>query len=86
MAVSQMRQFAILDPTILYPISWSDKIMEDEIFRAAAAQFLRIPILGALNRKDQVDAGSRLPAMCSSRDQKAIRPGAAVCLLRRGAQ
>src|SRR6266446_4045428 len=26
------RSGAFLDPTILYPISWSDKIMEDEIF------------------------------------------------------
>ena len=25
-------QARYLDPTILYPISWSDKIMEDEIF------------------------------------------------------
>jgi aldehyde dehydrogenase (NAD+) len=39
MAESSMLRPVNLDPTILYPISWSDKIVEDEIFE------LLLPIL-----------------------------------------
>jgi aldehyde dehydrogenase (NAD+) len=59
-----------LDPTLLYPISWEDKIMEDEIFG---------PILPILTYKTFDEAMTRMAAtphalagFIFSRDQKAI--------------
>jgi aldehyde dehydrogenase (NAD+) len=59
-----------LDPTLLYPITWDDKIMEDEIFG---------PILPILTYKSFDEAMARMAATSSplagfifSRDQKAI--------------
>ena len=59
-----------LDPTILYPISWSDKIMEDEIFG---------PLLPILTYSDIVALIAKIKSMPKplagyvfSRDQKAI--------------
>jgi aldehyde dehydrogenase (NAD+) len=59
-----------IDPTILYPVTWDDPIMEDEIFG---------PLLPILTYKD-IDAAIRevkkhpkpLSAFLFSRDQKAI--------------
>lgn len=59
-----------LDPTLLYPISWEDKIMEDEIFG---------PILPILTYKTFDEAMARMAAtphalagFIFSRDQKTI--------------
>jgi aldehyde dehydrogenase (NAD+) len=59
-----------LDPTLLYPISWEDKIMEDEIFG---------PILPILTYRTFDEAMTRMAAtphalagFIFSRDQKAI--------------
>jgi aldehyde dehydrogenase (NAD+) len=59
-----------LDPTILYPISWSDKIMEDEIFG---------PLLPILTYSDLSALMTKIKSMprplagyVFSRDQKAI--------------
>jgi aldehyde dehydrogenase (NAD+) len=59
-----------LDPTLLYPITWDDKIMEDEIFG---------PILPILTYKSLDEAMARmakpgrpLAGFIFSRDQKAI--------------
>jgi aldehyde dehydrogenase (NAD+) len=59
-----------LDPTLLYPITWDDKIMEDEIFG---------PILPILTFKSFDEAMARMAAKSSalagfifSRDQKTI--------------
>jgi aldehyde dehydrogenase (NAD+) len=59
-----------LDPTLLYPITWEDKIMEDEIFG---------PILPILTYKSFEEAMARMAAtphalsgFIFSRDQKAI--------------
>jgi aldehyde dehydrogenase (NAD+) len=59
-----------LDPTLLYPITWEDKIMEDEIFG---------PILPILTYKSFDEAMARmakpgrpLAGFIFSRDQKAI--------------
>jgi aldehyde dehydrogenase (NAD+) len=59
-----------IDPTILYPVTWDDPIMEDEIFG---------PLLPMLTYKD-IDAAilevkrrpKPLSAFLFSRDQKAI--------------
>src|ERR1700681_4932577 len=59
-----------LDPTVIYPVTWDDPIMEDEIFR---------PLLPILTYKD-MDAAIRevkkhpkpLSGFLFSRDQKAI--------------
>ena len=64
------REARYLDPTILYPVTWDDPIMEDEIFG---------PILPILTYKD-MDAAIRevkkhpkpLSGFLFSRDQKAI--------------
>src|SRR6266446_2960423 len=64
------REERYLDPTILYPVTWDDPIMEDEIFG---------PILPILTYKD-MDAAIRevkkhpkpLSGFLFSRDQKAI--------------
>jgi aldehyde dehydrogenase (NAD+) len=59
-----------LDPTILYPISWSDKIMEDEIFGPL------LPILTYSNLGKLIDKIKSMPKPLAgyvfSRDQKAI--------------
>jgi aldehyde dehydrogenase (NAD+) len=59
-----------LDPTVLYPISWSDKIMEDEIFG---------PLLPILTYSDMSAVIAKIKSMPKplagylfSRDQKAI--------------
>ena len=59
-----------VDPTLLYPITWDDKIMEDEIFG---------PILPILTYKSFDEAMARMAAtpralagFIFSRDQKAI--------------
>jgi aldehyde dehydrogenase (NAD+) len=59
-----------LDPTILYPISWSDKIMEDEIFG---------PLLPILTYSDLGDLLAKIKSLprplagyVFSRDQRAI--------------
>ena len=59
-----------LDPTVIYPVTWDDPIMEDEIFG---------PLLPILTYKD-IDAAIRevkkhpkpLSGFLFSRDQKAI--------------
>jgi len=60
-----------LDPTILYPISWSDKIMEDEIFGAAFAYPHLFRPLARYSRKSS-RSRNRLLAMCSVEISKAI--------------
>jgi aldehyde dehydrogenase (NAD+) len=64
------RDARYLDPTLLYPITWDDKIMEDEIFG---------PILPILTYKSFDEAmmrmaktGRPLAAFIFSRDQKTI--------------
>src|ERR1700738_1211936 len=64
------RDARYLDPTLLYPITWDDKIMEDEIFG---------PILPILTYKSFGEAMARmakpgrpLAGFIFSRDQKAI--------------
>jgi len=59
-----------LDPTILYPISWSDKIMEDEIF-GPLLPILTYSDLGALIAKIK-SLPRPLAGYLFSRDQKAI--------------
>ena len=59
-----------LDPTILYPISWSDKIMEDEIF-GPMLPILTYSDLGALITKIK-SMPRPLAGYVFSRDQKAI--------------
>lgn len=59
-----------LDPTILYPISWSDKIMEDEIF-GPLLPILTYSDLGALIGKIK-SMPKPLAGYVFSRDQKAI--------------
>ena len=59
-----------LDPTILYPISWSDKIMEDEIFGPL------LPILTYSDLRALITKIKSMPRPLAgyvfSRDQKAI--------------
>jgi len=59
-----------LDPTILYPVSWSDKIMEDEIFGPL------LPILTYSDLSELVAKIKSLPKPLAgyvfSRDQQAI--------------
>jgi aldehyde dehydrogenase (NAD+) len=59
-----------LDPTILYPISWSDKIMEDEIF-GPLLPILTYSDIGALIAKIK-SMPKPLAGYVFSRDQKAI--------------
>src|ERR1700758_4288087 len=59
-----------LDPTILYPISWSDKIMEDEIF-GPLLPILVYSDIGALIAKIK-SMPKPLAGYLFSRDQKAI--------------
>jgi aldehyde dehydrogenase (NAD+) len=59
-----------LDPTILYPISWSEKIMEDEIF-GPLLPILTYSDLGALIAKIK-SMPKPLAGYIFSRDQKAI--------------
>ena len=59
-----------LDPTILYPISWSDKIMEDEIF-GPLLPILTYSDLGALIAKVK-SIPKPLAGYVFSRNQKAI--------------
>jgi len=59
-----------LDPTILYPISWSDKIMEDEIF-GPLLPILTYPDLGRLLAKIK-SLPKPLAAYVFSRNQQAI--------------
>ena len=59
-----------LDPTILYPISWSDKIMEDEIF-GPLLPILTYSDLGALIAKIK-SLPRPLAGYVFSRDQRAI--------------
>src|SRR5712675_235749 len=59
-----------LDPTILYPISWSDKIMEDEIF-GPLLPILTYSDLGSLLAKIK-SLPKPLAAYVFSRNQKAI--------------
>jgi aldehyde dehydrogenase (NAD+) len=59
-----------LDPTILYPISWSDKIMEDEIF-GPLLPILVYSDIGALIAKIK-SMPKPLAGYVFSRDQKAI--------------
>jgi aldehyde dehydrogenase (NAD+) len=59
-----------LDPTILYPISWSDKIMEDEIF-GPLLPILTYSDLGALLTKIK-SLPKPLAGYMFSRSQKAI--------------
>ena len=59
-----------LDPTILYPISWSDEIMEDEIF-GPLLPILTYSDLGALIAKIK-SMPRPLAGYVFSRDQKAI--------------
>ena len=59
-----------LDPTILYPISWSDKIMEDEIF-GPLLPILTYSDLGALIVKIK-SMPKPLAGYVFSRDQRAI--------------
>jgi len=59
-----------LDPTILYPISWSDKIMEDEIF-GPLLPILTYSDLGALIAKIK-SMPRPLAGYFFSRDQEAI--------------
>jgi aldehyde dehydrogenase (NAD+) len=59
-----------LDPTILYPISWSDKIMEDEIF-GPLLPVLTYSDLGALMTKIK-SMPKPLSGYMFSRDKKAI--------------
>jgi aldehyde dehydrogenase (NAD+) len=59
-----------LDPTILYPISWSDKIMEDEIF-GPLLPILTYSDLGAVIAKIK-SMPKPLAGYVFSRDQKAI--------------
>ena len=70
-----------LDPTLLYPITWDDKIMEDEIFG---------PILPILTYKSFDEAMARmarhrrpLAGFIFSRDQKDHRPVHRRAVLRR---
>ena len=53
-----------LDPTILYPISWSDKMMQDEIFGPLLPIFLT-PISESCSPRSS-RSPSRLPATCSA--------------------
>src|SRR6516164_5969965 len=64
------REAHYLDPTLLYPITWDDKVMEDEVFG---------PILPILTYKSFDEAMTRMAATSSalagfifSRDQKTI--------------
>jgi aldehyde dehydrogenase (NAD+) len=59
-----------LDPTILYPVSWSDKIMEDEIF-GPLLPILRYSDLGQLIAKIK-SLPRPLAAYVFSRNQQAI--------------
>src|SRR5258707_1656632 len=59
-----------LDPTVLYPISWSDKIMEDEIF-GPLLPILTYSDLGSLLAKIK-SLPKPLAAYVFSRNQKAI--------------
>lgn len=63
-------QARYLDPTILYPISWSDKIMEDEIF-GPLLPILTYSDLGALIAKIK-SMPKPLAGYVFSRDQEAI--------------
>jgi aldehyde dehydrogenase (NAD+) len=63
-------QARYLDPTILYPISWSDEIMEDEIF-GPLLPILTYSDLGALIAKIK-SMPRPLAGYVFSRDQKAI--------------
>src|SRR5580658_5118547 len=59
-----------LDPTILYPVSWSDKVMEDEIF-GPILPILTYSDLGALLTKIK-SLPKPLAGYVFSRNQKAI--------------
>jgi aldehyde dehydrogenase (NAD+) len=50
------REAHYLDPTLLYPITWDDKIMEDEVFG---------PILPILTYKSFDEAVARMAALCA---------------------
>jgi aldehyde dehydrogenase (NAD+) len=63
-------QARYLDPTILYPISWSDKIMEDEIF-GPVLPILTYSDLGALIAKIK-SMPNPLAGYVFSRNQQAI--------------
>jgi aldehyde dehydrogenase (NAD+) len=70
MAESSMLRPVNLDPTILYPISWSDKIVEDEIFE------LLLPILTYSDLGELLAKIKSLPKPLAGyvfgRDQQAI--------------
>jgi aldehyde dehydrogenase (NAD+) len=69
-----------LDPTILYPVFWSDKIMEDEIFGPACRSSLT-PISGSCSRRS-----SRCPnrsRLCVQPESTGNRPGVVVPFVRR---